>query len=104
MTERKLIKGVTINLGGEELILPPLNLEGLEECAEYLDKLFTAASTKDQVFCIGPLLHASLRRNYPDITLEHIKQVVELKDIAPLTQAFAEANGYRQAGEPAPGE
>jgi hypothetical protein len=102
---RKLIKGVIIDLGGEDYVVPPLNLEQLEEHKGIIDKLSDPeASIHDQRQIHAVLAAAALSRNYPDMTVERAKHIIDLGNINALVHAMMGVSGFQPAGESKPGE
>ena len=101
---RKLIKGVTLNLGGEDYVMPALNLEQCEEFAEDLDNLATTLPVKEQRVIVVKLALAALQRNYPEMTLTKVKQLIDLGNYLEVHGAILGINGFVPAGEPKPAE
>jgi hypothetical protein len=102
-TAKKLIKGVTLNLGGEDYVIPPLNLDQLEEYTEIIEKLGTPGITNQETYnIIATLAAAALSRNYPDITLEQVRTMLDLGNIIAVNAAVMGGSGF--TGEPQAGE
>jgi hypothetical protein len=101
---RKLIKGVTLNLGGDDYVVPPLNLEQLEEHAEIIDKLAGPLSAKEQRPLQVTLIKAALSRNYPEITAEQLRKLLDLGNLLETYLAVMAMSGFEPVGEPQPGE
>jgi hypothetical protein len=99
----KLIKGVKVELGGDEYIIPPLNLEQLEEQAELLDRLGTITDLAEQRQGLLELALVALQRNYPELTLTRLKQLIDLGNIQAVSAAIMGGNGFVQ-GERPPGD
>jgi hypothetical protein len=101
------IPGVAINLGGREFILAPLSLIQVEALEEQINGL-----SNNEGLSLGgavakglPIILAALQRNYPDITAEALKPLLDLANIAEATRIIINASGLTRTippGEPAP--
>jgi hypothetical protein len=97
-----MIPGVKINLGGDEYIVPPLNFRQLEKHSKLLDELPEVLATgevKRQWQIILTLALAALSRNYPELTLEKLKDIIDLGNLGPLTEAVMGQAGFKESGE-----
>jgi hypothetical protein len=102
-----MIPGVKINLGGDEYIVPPLNFRQLEKHSKLLDDLpdvLAAGDVKKQWQIILTLALAALSRNYPDLTLEKLKDIIDLGNLAALTEAVMGQAGFKATEEAPSGE
>lgn len=82
------IPGVALNLGGHEFVLAPLGLRLVREIEAKGHALRESPdATPEQMhdFSVG-IVHVSLLRNYPDITLA---EVADLVDTVTLQEAQA---------------
>lgn len=65
-----MIRGTTVNVGGVDYMVPPLNLEFLEQ----FEKLQLAPSERtkiqEEIRYYGPFLAENLKRNYPQLDAE----------------------------------
>lgn len=95
------IPGTRLNLGGQILIMPPLNLDQVRQFESVLPTLGKKGSTSENVEEALPLLHAALSRNYPDLTVEELRALLDLGNLLPACEALVESSGYTSA---APGE
>lgn len=100
-------KGVSITLSDEQqYILPAMNGAQFERLLEFYegakDKPPTALENYRMMFgAVG----GALRRNYPDMTDEKLKELVESTQLEDLFNALVEASGLqRRVGGDAQGE
>lgn len=119
--ERKLVKGVTLNLGGQDYMVPPLNVDLLEEHAEIIDQLGVPPEppgegeseaaylarvrrhTREERKIIVTLALAALLRNYPEMTEARVRQIIDLGNLVQISAAIMGGSGLQPAGETTPG-
>jgi hypothetical protein len=96
-----MIDGVKIDLGGGEWIVPPLNLRTLEKFYPVIESWTQPRENAlDYLREVAEFIHAALVRNYPDLTLDDVKDLVDLKNVQMVIPAILEASGFaRGAGE-----
>ena len=79
-----MVKGVKFEFGnGEALIIPPLSLGAIEVLESAHGEVSTWAPNVDMVCKLAGL---SLKRNYPDMTDDHIKN--DLLDVSNMLDVF----------------
>lgn len=88
-----MIKGKEIELGGKTYIVPPLNLAAVEH---FQDRLagFTGGIDATSVLLVAEVTHSALKRNYPEITLEEVKDVLDLGNMVEVFQAVLQVSGF----------
>lgn len=84
------IPGITINMGGQDLIVPPLSLGDARRLWPKISKLQTEAELPEpeRMEIIAEVVHAALARNYPAMTPETVAD--ELLDMGNFSAVFAE--------------
>jgi hypothetical protein len=93
-----MFKGISIDLGGTEYVVPPLSLEKLEELEPQFQALATpSASLPERVQRLMPILLASFQRNYAEITEAQLRQLLDLPSLNLVVEAIMQANGLRSA-------
>lgn len=94
------IPGVAVNLSGNMLVLAPLGLAAVREFQARWKEI--PDGDEDAQFSCGiDMVHASLRRNYPDITREEVESIV---DIVSMKEAQEAINGVSGLKRVTPGE
>ena len=102
--------GEWVRIGDEEYKIPPLAFETLQELPERLEPLRAmapgAAPNKAQMEAIVGLIHTAMRRNYPEITAEDVRGMLDLGNYQAIFSAVMRVAGLRkEAAKPdAPGE
>lgn len=99
-----MIAGVTIQIGGKSYTLPPLGLAGMKKRDEVLSRVAEADATDfEKTEATVEIVHAALVRNYPDLTLDEVKEKIhayEVLDLAKALPALYEKSGLKSRGEP----
>jgi hypothetical protein len=96
------IPGVAVNLGGHLLVLAPL---AIGKAREFSERGKDAKST-DELEALGvAMIHASLARNYPDITEDEVRNLLDTGNLREATDAVAGQSGLKRVtpGELSPG-
>ena len=94
MTNPQAVKidGPSVTFGGREYVLAPLNLRALKNYPTALANVSSDDWGK-RTEAFAQLMHASLSRNYPEITLDKVLDEVEVGDMLTLTRVLMDASG-----------
>lgn len=90
------IKGISLSLGGEDYIVPPLSLGALEQLQERILKFNGDIHDREQIATVIDAVHSSLRRNYPDITREAVADLIGLECMSDVFEAVMDVNGTKR--------
>ena len=82
--ESRVIPGVAISIGGREWTIPPLTLGQLRRL---MPKVRELSNLNTQ------LVFAALQRNYPNITIETVEDLLDLGNAAPILHAVLTGSG-----------
>jgi len=97
-----MIDGEKINLGGEEYVVPALNLKQLKRFSPRLKDL-GGLDEAGMVSLQAEIVHAAITRNYPEIALDQVEEMLDLRNIAATFQAVMNQSGLEKAaGETKP--
>lgn len=100
-------EGMTVVLAGEERVLPPLTLRSLRRLTPQLKALASLAPdalpNEDQITAVAEVVHASMIRNYPDVTLEQVEEMVDLGNLETVISAVMSVAGLEKR-KPGAGE
>ena len=98
------IPGTLLNLGGVEFVMPPLNLDQVNQFQEAIKSLGQKASPAENMEDALPIIQAALSRNYPDLTLDDLRGLIDMGNYTSATRALVTSSGFisAKAGEPAP--
>lgn len=103
MPEVLKYSGHRVRVGGKSMVVPSLSIAQFQEHYDELSKPATA-DTKEEVIrrftTMVPILGMAIRRNYPDITDEWLKEELDLISFPETLRAVQNASGM----ELVPGE
>lgn len=104
----KLIEGVTVVLGGDDYIVPPLNIKGLRKLGpklKGLEGLGSSGIPTDQEYdLIVEVVELALRRNYPDLSRETLEDIIDMRNMYEVLGAVMAASGLTKGEVAAVGE
>lgn len=94
-----MIDGITINLGGKDYIIPPLNFKALKNIQADIEGLSKkdegAFVSSEKIKNIINIIYFAMLRNYPEITKEEIEDFVDVKNSKVIIETILEASGYK---------
>jgi hypothetical protein len=96
-----MIPGTVIELGDHKFILPPANVAIMELHADFFKGAakgeLSGEAALDQLPIIADVVFRSLKRNYPDITVEFVKDQVDMGNMAELMSSVFSTSGLVKA-------
>jgi len=105
-----MIPGVTIAMGGQEWLVPPLTLGQLRRLMTKVRQLteIGASMGETQIAVLVEIVATALQRNYPDATAEMVENLLDLGNASAVLNAVLTGSGLKlrdgRLGEaPAPG-
>lgn len=91
------IPGKEVTLGGKKYILAPLNAAAVKQYRDQIKAVFVGGLPDIEL--VAKLAHASLARNYPDITLEAVEDVIDYDNLFGVWEILLNISGLvAQAG------
>jgi hypothetical protein len=85
------VKGVEIEFAnGLTLVVPPLSLAAVES---FQDRLTAYSGGLSDVTLVIDALHASLKRNYPEMTREEVAETVDIANMQQVMFAVMNVSG-----------
>ena len=96
-----LFDGTKVNLGGRDFILPPLTLKALRQLGPKIGLLgsLSGMPTEEQIDAMIEVAHASISRNYPEITLDELGDLLDLGNLQDVFPAVMAASGLAKLPE-----
>ncbi len=92
-----MIDGITVDIGGTDYIIPPLNfkalinIDGDIKSLAQPDKGFLSV---EKINSMINIIYFALLRNYPDITKDDIQTMVDIKNSHQVIHTILQASGY----------
>lgn len=95
------VAGVEFDFGGGRVYtIPPLSLGGLQALQGQLGELYNTSALEPATGAIVvKATHTALRRNYPDITLEDVAELVDLGNMYDVISCVLDVAGLRRKTE-----
>ena len=96
----ELIEGIEISMGGRKLVVPPLNLKQIRKYSQVLMELqnLDESNVLARAAALGAVIHAAISRNYPEITLAQVEDMLDLSNLLPAVQALMRVSGLGETG------
>lgn len=103
---QQLIPGITMNLGGREFVIPPLNLARVKNLQGDLAILATmpmdtANFEAQQLEACITIIHTALTRNYPAMARDEVEDIIDMGNMHKVMLAVMGQSGFTQ-GEVGP--
>ncbi len=99
--------GVPLEIGGKTYVFPPLNFRRIKKLAPLIERLQRVdpkkIPTPEELNDFVELIHSALSRNYPDMTVEEVEEMVDLGNLPKVVLSVMGASGFVQ-GEKVAGE
>lgn len=95
-----MIDGITMKLAGEEYIVPPLTFRQLKAHYSLIEELNNPETAPiKKMESIVKLTHAALSRNYPDLTIEQVEELIDMGNLKTVSEAVLGSSGFTARGE-----
>lgn len=92
-----MIAGIKIELGGRELVVPPLNLRALIDLQDRLKAYRAGAFDAESISLVVECAHRALARNYPDdVTVAFLEEYIDLGNMVDVMNAVLDVSGLRR--------
>lgn len=94
-------KGIQVELGNVSYVVPPLPLGALEVFQDRMST-FTGGMDPESIRFTIDVAHASLKRNYPDLTRDDVAELIDVGNMQEILDAVLDVSGLkRKAAEAA---
>lgn len=88
-------KGVSVEMGGEIYVIPPLALGPLEQLQDRVSKFDGSLSSENIKVVIDAALSA-LQRNYPDMTREKVADLIDVANMQEVFESIMDISGIKR--------
>ena len=98
-SKQDLIPGVEVNIGGLIYTVPPLNFRQLEAHGDTIIQIASeaGASSFDRIKRMVPVVFAALSRNYPELTVDGVKDIIDMENYSRVFEAVTGVSGIMEA-------
>jgi len=101
--------GKWVRIGDEEYKVPALALLAIQELQAEVPKLASIRGipSAEQMGVVFKIIHAALARNYPDLKVKDVEEMIDLSNFQDVLNSVLEVSGFKRVppGEGvAPGE
>ena len=92
-----MIPGVTVSMGGQDWMIPPLTLGQLRRLMPKVRQLseIGASMGEEQIGVLVELVGEAMRRNYPDTTDEQVENLLDLGNANGVLTAVLTGSGLK---------
>lgn len=92
-------KGMPIALDGRDFIVPPLCFFDIERLLPLMEKI--ESMTPIEAFgAMTAIIHAAFARNYPELTVDELKKMLDPTNIGEIVERVMEASGLKKKATP----
>lgn len=89
------VEGTSVKLMGEDYVLAPLNFQQIRLVLKPAQaKMKETTDTYDRLALFVPVVHASLSRNHPDLTVEQVEVMLDLNNVHEVYSALMGVSGF----------
>lgn len=94
-----LADGVWVRMGGRrEYLVPALNFRALRELQPELEKVSGGGmNSLEQMGVVVKIAHASLKRNYPDMTEADVEDLIDTGNVSAVFSALVSVSGLARS-------
>src|SRR5260370_30993899 len=92
-----MIPGVEVAMGAQDWLVPPLTLGQLRRLMPKLRQLteIGASMGEPQIGVLVEIVAAALQRNYPDVTMDTVENLLDLGNAGAVLNAVLTGSGLR---------
>lgn len=91
--------GIWVTLGLEEYRIPPLGFRAIQDLQDRIGLLkgLSGVPSKEQMDLVVEIVFLAMQRNYPEMTLEGVSDMIDLSNFASVLNAVMNNSGFRSA-------
>jgi translation elongation factor EF-4 len=94
-------EGVPQKMGGKIWIIPALSFKQLKQLRERIAKLNVEGDdiSDESIEAASLIVHAALSRNYPQLTVEEVEDLIDMRNLKAVIEATMGIAGLVRTGE-----
>jgi hypothetical protein len=101
MATKARFEGVRITLGSDQYVVPPLTLKQLRELGSEITSISELAAstslTQERMQPVMRVCLAALNRNYPELTMEALEELVDMRTVTKLVRSVLGVSGLEES-------
>jgi hypothetical protein len=97
--------GMSVKLGATEYVVPPLSMRAVRDLTpdfEIVSKTTNVGMSPEVINAMGRILLAAFKRNYPDMELDQLLDMLDPTNMGDIFVAIASSSGLKQGEGRAP--
>ncbi len=91
-----MIDGVTVIIAEKEYVIPPLNFAGTRKYIAASKRLSGIADPEEQMSIMAEMVWLALKRNYPQLSVEDVEDILDFTNVQTIMDAIVEASGLKK--------
>jgi len=92
-----MIEGIAVKIADKEYIIPPLNFAGTRKYIAAAKKLPGITDPEEQMSLMAEMVWLALRRNYPQMSIDDVEDIVDFTNVQTIMDAIVEASGLKKS-------
>lgn len=96
--------GVKKNIGGVDYVIPPISLGALQQLQPDIAAFSDSVIDGNSIQTATTVIHAALKRNYPELTLEEVGEMVDVGNMFELFELVMDVSGLKRKALETEGE
>jgi hypothetical protein len=96
MKELPRFEGVAKTIGGVEYIIPPISLRTFKQLQDVLELFEDGVVDAKTIDTAVTVIHAALNRNYPDITIDDVAEIVDIGNMFEIFEVVMDVSGLKR--------
>jgi len=89
-----MIDGIILKLNGMEYTIPPLTLGQVKRLLPVIEKMQKESEPIEKFESVVKVAHAAFSRNYPDMKVEEIEEMIDLGNMKMVLDAIMGVSGF----------
>jgi hypothetical protein len=90
-----MLPGVTIAMGGQDWLVPPLTLGQLRRLMPKVRQLIETDASMGEISVLVEIVAAALQRNYPEATADMVENLLDLGNASAVLNAVLTGSGLK---------
>lgn len=96
MTQLVKFPGIVKTIGGTEYIIPPISLRTLQIMQSEIEQINQSVMDAKSIDTAITVIHSALKRNYPQITLDEVGDLVDVGSMFDLFEVVMDVSGLKR--------